>query len=99
MSVITITEGGEPMTHSIMLDGGVGYVLREDGKLTICGTPEDAVQVIINGIGAKGIFTAVSLMHIDMPARKITWLKENPPEEFFHLEKAFNRLVKLLPFW
>jgi hypothetical protein len=98
-SIVSITENGEPMTHSIMLDNNIGYVLREDGKLTIFGTPDEAAQLIINGIGAKAIFTAVSLLHVDMAARKMEWLGENPPAEFFELQKAYDRLVKLLPFW
>ena len=98
---VTIAKGPEPekeYSHSVMLDGGIGYVLREDGQLTLYGTPLQVAELLIDRSSRNSIFIAQNLLEINMAAKTMKWLNKNPPTEFRELQKAFYRLIKLLPF-
>lgn len=98
---IKIDSGPEPeksYNHTVMLDGGVGYVLREDGQLTLYGTPLQVAELLIDRSSRNSVFIAQGLLEIDMAHKTMKWLNKNPPDEFIELQKAFNRLIKLLPF-
>lgn len=78
---------------------GIGFIIEDDGVLTIKGTYEEVAFIFI-GHNIRGSITVADCIHIHSSQKIFEWIgdEKDRPSEFDELKKVFDRVYDLSAF-